>query len=431
MPKIWALQQDYLLEYETKIQNATPEEIKAANSIFGNQEPDSILSIDGDTATIKIHGRLSQKGPSPIARYFGFTGTGYLDIIEAIREISENTDIKYVTLNMNTPGGEVLGVDNVYQAIEALCKKKEKVTAVNQGLIASAGYWIASAADEIISESPVNLTGSIGVIITVIDWTEFDKKLGIREVVIVSRNAPEKYPDVSKRKGIEILQKEADSIERVFIGRIAAGRGVSIEHVEKNYGRGSVLVALDPGGPDALDAKMIDEVITSEETKVKTTTIQKSTLETIKTPANAGANKQEVKMPTLKEFLAENPTAKVEYDAALKEEYDAGVTAGKEEVNKIVTKVSPFLASDTYGKSIRDLAAKAIKGEFNPDALIAVVAMEDEKREKKKSETATTETTETGETPPGQTPQGGNANGEINTEADMQAELAKMKKGAA
>lgn len=268
MYKIWAFSEQELINYQTKIENATVKEIKAAESIYGNSPLSEILTINGDKAQIKIHGPLSQKGPSPIARFFKFGGTGYLQIINAINQISENEEIKKVELLMNTPGGEVLGVDNVFQAVKDLSEKKE-VTAINQGMIASAGYWIASATGKIISESPVNLIGSVGVIITAVDTKQLEKKLGVRIVTVVSRNAPNKNPDVSKKSGLAEIQRVADSLERVFIARIAEGRKLPIDHIEKFYGRGSLLVSLDPDGTDAIDAKMIDEVITAKQDEEK------------------------------------------------------------------------------------------------------------------------------------------------------------------
>lgn len=436
MYKIWAFEQQQLIDYQTKIENATSEEIKAAFSIFGKDSTPNILTILGEKAQIKIHGPLSQNGPSSIARFFGFNGTGYLQIIEAIDEISENEQIKKVELLMNTPGGSILGVDPVFQAVKELTEKTE-VIAINQGLLASAGYWIASATSKIISESPVNLTGSIGVFITAVDWKDFDKKMGRREVTIVSRNAPNKNPDISKKSGITELQNNVDALERVFIGRIAEGRNLSVEHIKKNFGRGGILVSLDPGGTDAIDVKMIDEVITGKNNKEKKGNIKvvlkpapynSEIIKIVNTPASsAGKNKQEVIMPTLKEFLAENPTAQAEYNAALEEKHKAGVDAGKAGIMENIKKVSPFLLSEGYDSAIKQVAVKALTGEIEIGAFLAMIALEDARQAGKKSEQAKDETDKIGDIQPDPTNIGGNASGEIKTEADFQAEVKRFK----
>jgi len=431
MQKVWAFKENYLLEYQTKLENITLEEKKAALDIFGKEVPESILSIEDGTAKIKIKGILSQKGPDAFDRFFGYDGTAYGDIVDACAEIMENESVTRVELLMDTPGGEVLGVDSAAQAIAELSKKK-KVTAINQGLIASAGYWLASQAGEIISESAVNLTGSIGVVITAVDFKKYYENYGVRIVEIVSRNAPEKRPDIYKKSGIDALQKLADQIERVFTGRIAEGRGLSVKYVEKNFGRGNVLVAQDPGGYDAIDAKMIDAVGTAkcpddEEDSRATTQAQKIENNPV---SNAGNIKQEVlKMPTLAEFLAENPTAKAEHDILLKAEHDKGKEAGKKELRAELEKVVPYLTSEEYDGAVRQLAAKAIAGEVTPGEMIAAVTLYDARTEKEKSNQAANETEKIGDTQPGQHSTG-NANGEITDEASLAAEIARMKGGA-
>lgn len=537
MYKIWAFSEQELINYQTKIENATVEEVKAACCIYENSPLPGILSINGNKAQIKIYGPLSQKGPSPIARFFGFGGTGYLQIIDAINQIFENEEIKKVQLLMNTPGGEVLGVDNVFQAVKDLSEKKE-VTAINQGMIASAGYWIASATGKIISESPVNLTGSIGVIITAVDTKQLEKKIGVRIVTVVSRNAPNKNPDVSKKSGLAEIQRVADSLERVFIARIAEGRGLDIEHIEKFYGRGSLLVSLDPDGSDAIDAKMIDEVITAKQDeeeecensiendyingivsyeeiepqapfanehaarllsptipkiRVRRTsgsgkgTVQgvkipesidiiwfiqrirgrevpraqslrfpvstwtesearawlkkkkikailfepakKTKSEKAKTPASsAGINNKEVTMQTLIQFLAENPTAQAEYEQALKKQYQAGVDAGKKEIREDIKKISKFLTSSAYDEAIKTMSIQALEGKVSIDSVITTVSIEDMRKEKQNSDAAKKETEKIGDTP-GEQHQTGSGNGEIKTEADFQAEIARNKGG--
>jgi len=225
-----------------------------------NNDPTDILSIDGDTAKIDIQGPLSKREPSAFMRS-RYGGTSYPSIINAIDRISESDEIKTVRLVMDTPGGVVTGLDEVWIALRELAKSK-RVIAENHGMIASAGYWIASAASEIIATSPSVETGSIGVQMVQTDWTEYDKKNGIKEVRIISKNAPNKNPDVTTQKGIERIQERLDALERVFISRVAEGRGVTDKKVISDFGQGAVLIAKDPDGskPDALTAGMIDGV---------------------------------------------------------------------------------------------------------------------------------------------------------------------------
>ena len=132
-------------------------------------------------------------------------------------------------------------------------------------------------------------------------------------------------------------------------------------------------------------------------------------------------------MPTLKNFLAENPAAQVEYNQALEEKYKAGVEAGKQEIKGDVKKISPFLTSETYDSAIKQTAVKVLTGEIGIDAFLAVVSIEDARKEKEKSSDAKKETKKIGNTPGQQQQTGGNETGDIKTEADFQAEITKIK----
>ena len=135
---------------------------------------------------------------------------------------------------------------------------------------------------------------------------------------------------------------------------------------------------------------------------------------------------QEVKSMTLKEFLEQNPAAKLEYDNAIAE----AKQAGKQEIRDIVTKAAPFIGNSEYPKQITEAAVAVIKGERSVDVLDTMVATADMIKELKNSNAAE------GETPP-DTHEDNNASGQLSeeyvkngvimTEADMAAETKRMK----
>ena len=264
--ELYGLQKDYAISYLEKLENATTEERAAALGAFGEKPLDGIISLNdaGNEATIKISGPLSPAGPNPIARFFGFGGTGYIDIISAIKSVEDDPTVDTVRLAMDTPGGTVAGMDQARQAIESLSTKK-KVIAENHGMIASAGYYLATAANEIIAMSPLVTTGSIGVIVAGYDFSGIDAKYGIKKIKIVSKNAPNKQPDPTTPHGVAIIQEDINAMERVFIEKIIEGRGTTEKDVIENFGQGGMLIAQDPDSdkPDAVKVGMIDKVITN------------------------------------------------------------------------------------------------------------------------------------------------------------------------
>ncbi len=84
------------------------------------------------------------------------------ELITQIRHAYDNPQIKAVVMVMDSPGGTVTDTEAVYMELNRLREKKPVVMMV-QGMAASGGYYLASAADYIISE-PSSLIGNIGVL---------------------------------------------------------------------------------------------------------------------------------------------------------------------------------------------------------------------------------------------------------------------------
>ncbi|MEE9117765.1 MAG: S49 family peptidase [Calditrichia bacterium] len=407
MEKRWAVEPTFLVGYLETTLNISEDSQQQILSFFGANpvKSEEIFSINGDTAIINIKGILSQDGPGFIDRFFGFNGTGYRKIIEAINNIKANEEIKTVRLIMDTPGGEVAGVDKVWQAISDLSKSKT-VIAESHGLIASCGYWIASAANKIIATSPADEIGSIGVVVVAIDFSKSREERGVKVVVIRSANAPNKLPDVSTDKGKSIIQNRVDPIERVFIGRISEGRGIPVATIENDFARGSVLIAkdTDPSKNDALSVGMIDAVesIVSPALAPKDKHKEKSQfIASDKTLDNNGKSlSQEDSFMTLEELMAKHPELTREIESRDKANIAKGVERERTETKARIEKCKPFLISGDYPPVVKNLALDVITGESGQDALTGAVTVIDAQKEIANAAAASDETNNQGETPP-------------------------------
>jgi len=261
MDSIWLCEIEYLRSYCDRVLAAEPESEQAAIAYFADRPPErQILTVEGDTATIDIRGTLTNR-PSMIGMFLGFASTSYNDLQAAIETIKADESIKTVRLAVDSPGGNLSGLDETWMAFRELAKNRALV-AENRGMMASAAYWLATAADQIFATSPAAETGSIGVYLLATDYSKMDAARGIKNIRIVSKNAPLKNPDPATAEGLKAYQARLDAIERVFISRVAEGRGVPVETVEKDFGRGSMLIALDPDAskPSAVSVGMIDGV---------------------------------------------------------------------------------------------------------------------------------------------------------------------------
>lgn len=178
-----------------------------------------------------------------------------LDFAEALKAPS----VKAILMNVDSPGGDARGIAEMAAAIRNATGTKP-VTAYIGGSGASAAYWLSAAAGEVVVSS-TSMVGSIGTIIGYRDTRERDAKNGVRDVEFVSSQSPLKRADGSTPEGAKALQALVDRLTDEFVSSVAGYRGVSVETVLSDFGRGGVLI-----GADAVAADMADRVGTFEET---------------------------------------------------------------------------------------------------------------------------------------------------------------------
>ena len=101
-------------------------------------------------------------------------------------EGEKNKNLAALVLYIDSPGGTVTASDELYRMIlEWKQKHKVQVVAYFHAVAASGGYYIAQSADEIIADETV-MTGSIGVIMSALNFTELARKVGVTSEVIKS-----------------------------------------------------------------------------------------------------------------------------------------------------------------------------------------------------------------------------------------------------
>jgi ClpP class serine protease len=345
----------------------------------GSEEAvNALYSLAAGEARIKISGPLSPEGPDWIDRFLGVGGTSYKTIGLALERAAADPGVKRVVLDMNTPGGTVEGADPVWRAVKDLAVKKP-VEARVSGTLASARYYIASPC-AIYAGSPTDLIGGIGVMAVVYDDTAALESEGIKKIQIVSRNAPYKNADPAGELGRAELQGRLDALERVMIGRIAEGRGVSAAEVEKAYGQGRLLVAADPGGEtDAERSGMIDGLLGAAGSGAET--------------HNEGSGYMR-----LEELVKEHPEAAAEIEGIKAAAREAGKTEGAALFRAEAAKAVSVLSGAAYPESVRAVACKVLTGESGVAALEAAQAVYDAVEERRKTEDAAAESAGIGAT---------------------------------
>lgn len=171
-------------------------------------------------AWIKIRGVIAQdNNTGPFSR-----PSGAASIAKKIREAGENKNVKAIVLDINSPGGTVASVQNIYSEI-LKAKENKKVVALFRDVAASGGFYIAMAADKIVAE-PGTITGSVGVIMQTSNVEGLFEKIGVKVTPITSG----KYKDMGSvfrpMSDAEkaILQDMVNDTYTQFFAAVKAGR---------------------------------------------------------------------------------------------------------------------------------------------------------------------------------------------------------------
>lgn len=192
------------------------------------------MLIERGVAVLPITGTLVNRG-----RWIGASSglQSYDGIAQQLRMAADDERVRQVLLDLNSYGGEAAGTADLAQEIRELSDTKP-VTALVADAAASAAYWLASAADEVVV-TETGMVGSIGVVLTHQDLTGAAEKAGVK-ITHIHAGAqklvgnPFKTLTPSDR---DALQAEVDKLYDLFTSRVAAYRGMPADAVRKTEAR--------------------------------------------------------------------------------------------------------------------------------------------------------------------------------------------------
>lgn len=161
----------------------------------------------------------------------GFFGAGVTPrlVRSQLERAAADTTIRGVVLRIESPGGSIAAS----QEIAALVRDFEKpVVASMADMAASGGYYIAAPAQGIVAQ-PGTMTGSIGVISTLINTEGLYDMLGIEVETFKSGEHKDMFSRNLTEQERQIMQNISDEAYNQFIADVAAGRGMEISEVRK------------------------------------------------------------------------------------------------------------------------------------------------------------------------------------------------------
>ncbi len=213
--------------------------VPASEKVKGEPKFDSIFPVirkDG-IAIINIQGVI-QFGSS--CSLFGMKEDRISAIISKIRRYSKINKVKGIILRINSPGGTIGAVQEIYKAILEF-RAKGKIVVASMGDIAtSGGYYIAASADKIVA-NPGTITGSIGVIIASPSFVSLFNKIGISYRIFKSgkyKDILSPYREISPEEK-SLIQSVVDDAYKQFFNAVKIGRNFS-EHKLKKYADGRI-----------------------------------------------------------------------------------------------------------------------------------------------------------------------------------------------
>ena len=209
----------------------TEEEIEARVSAAQNGPRNGAQRAQG-VAVVPLYGVITQRA-NLMSAMSG--GTSVEQLTRNLSEAIADPDIGAIVLDVDSPGGSVEGVTEAAATLRAMRGRKPIVAVANQQM-ASAAYWIASQADEVIA-SPSAQVGSIGVFGTHVDQSKADEQAGEKYTIVsAGKGKTSTNPHLPLTDdGLAELQALADDYYSLFVSDVTAGRGVTAEKVTDEW----------------------------------------------------------------------------------------------------------------------------------------------------------------------------------------------------
>lgn len=213
----------------------------------------------GGVAVIPVHGVIEYRS-SWLMEWFG--GCSVEGLREDLAAALGDPTVTAIVLDVDSPGGSVSGITELAAELRGARGGAKPIVAVANTLAASAAYWLASQADELVV-TPSGHVGSIGVYAIHEDVSRMLDEMGVTVTLIAAGehktegNEFEPLTDEARKD----IQDRVDGTYQQFVADVAAGRRVSADQVAESYGGGRVLSA-----KKALATGMVDRVETIGQT---------------------------------------------------------------------------------------------------------------------------------------------------------------------
>ena len=185
------------------------------------REMNDFAGFSGSTVAV-----IPVAGPLMKQDYCGSLGTA--SIISLIKMADNTPSVQRIVFEFDTPGGTVDGTQAFADAIKGATKP---TTGIVSGMCCSAGYWAASACDELFASSDTDIIGSIGTMYSIRDNSAAMEKNGVVERTYYadgSKNKNRIFTDAKNGDGKALVEQHLNPMNDIFLGSVRSNRAKKV-----------------------------------------------------------------------------------------------------------------------------------------------------------------------------------------------------------
>jgi len=175
------------------------------------------------------------------------------DMRAALQQARDDSRVKAIVLEIDSPGGEVTASDAIYSAL-VKARERKPVVVYMDSLAASGGYYV-SCGGRFLMANETTITGSIGVIIQTLNYEQLFNKVGLASVIFKSGKFKDMLngarPITPEER--ELVQNFIMKTYDKFLGIVAKERNLPADLLRNTIADGRIL-----SGKEAFEHKLID-----------------------------------------------------------------------------------------------------------------------------------------------------------------------------
>jgi len=214
--KAWSTRED---DDDDEVDTDDPVLLQSTKNVYSvNPYTDLRELPNGAIAYVELDGPLLKDGD--------WCSFGMCDYAELIDAIAAADNIAGLIIDTDSPGGQVDGTATLADSVRNCGTKKPVIGFIDDGMSASASYWVISACGEVYVSQPTDMVGSVGVFCSIADWNAYYLSQGLPVHDVYAPQSEDKNLDY--RQAIagddSLVKAELKVIADAFISAVKKNR---------------------------------------------------------------------------------------------------------------------------------------------------------------------------------------------------------------